>query len=52
MGMANWYNSKMYECNSTNEVTNVINGGLPDREKRERLNTAIRIQELFRSRLP
>jgi putative chitinase len=47
MGMAYWYASKCYECNSTNCVTNKVNPGLPNREKKDRLHTAIRLQKLL-----
>ncbi len=47
LGMAYWFRNKCYECNGTNCVTNIINPGLPKRYKMERLNTAIRIQEIL-----
>jgi predicted chitinase len=47
IGMAYWYISECYECSSTMCVTNKVNPGLPNREKRERLNTAIRLQRLL-----
>jgi hypothetical protein len=47
IGMAYWYISECYECSSTMCVTNKVNPGLPNREKRDRLNTAIRLQRLL-----
>jgi predicted chitinase len=47
MGMAYWYISKCYKCSNTMCVTNKVNPGLPNRKKRERLNTAIRLKRLL-----
>jgi len=38
-----WDLYKMYECRSTKCVTNIINRGLPKKEKKERIQTTIRI---------
>jgi predicted chitinase len=50
MGMAYWYISKCYECRDTMCVTNKVNHGLPSIEKRERLNTALRLQRILTRR--
>lgn len=47
LGMAHWHRTGMYRLESTNAITNRINGGLPEEKKRDRLATALRVQALL-----